>query len=116
VITTALAVAALLVRAPVARAALPVSNVTPQIGLIPFAADVYTLDSQGNLIPVSNTLTPTSAPLYNEAGDLMNLTWGQFSSATAQSAAWNLTYHGTTSTQFLIGLSGLVPNGVYSLF
>jgi hypothetical protein len=76
VITIALAAAALLVQAPVAGQALPVSNVTPQIGPIPFTGDAYTLDPQGNLIPVSSTLTPTSAPLYNRAGDPMNLTWG----------------------------------------
>jgi len=46
----------------------------------------------------------------------MNLTWGQFSSATAKSYAWTDTVKGITHTDFLIGLSGLVPNGVYSLF
>jgi hypothetical protein len=44
------------------------------------------------------------------------MTWGQFSSATAKSYVWTVTYHGTTYTQFLIGMSALVPNGVYSLF
>lgn len=50
------------------------------------------------------------------AGDPLNVTWGQWSSATAKSYAWTVTYKGTTYTDFLIGMSGLVPNGVYSLF
>ena len=116
-VATVLAAAALVVQAPIASAALPVvSNVTPQIGTIPFEGDVFVLDSQGNLIPVDVFSTPASAQLFNLAGDPMNLSWGQFSSATSNSVAWDLTYNGTTYTQFLINLSGLVPNGVYSLF
>ena len=46
----------------------------------------------------------------------MKLTWGQFSSATAKSYAWTVTNHGTTYTDFVIGMGGLVPSGVYSLF
>lgn len=115
-IAIALLAAASLAQAPVAGAASPISNVTPQIGLIPFPIDVYSLNSMGALIPVDPTSTPASAPLYNLGGTALNLTWGQFDSATAKSTAWNLTYNGTTYTQFLIGLSGLVPHGVYSLF
>jgi len=116
VIATGLASTALLVQAPLAGAHTSFTAPTPNIGLIPFTGDVDTLDPEGNLIPVSITSTPASAPLYNFAGDPMNLTWGQFSSATAKSYAWTVTEHGTTYTQFLIGLSGLVPDGVYSLF
>jgi len=113
-IATGLASLALVAPAPVAAAA-PISNVTPQIGIVPFSGDVFTVDQEGNLIAVGFE-TPTSAPLYNLAGDPLNLTWGQFSSATAKSVAWNLSFRGTTYTQFLIALSGLVPHGVYSLF
>jgi hypothetical protein len=113
---TAAACMTLVVLAPAAVAALPVSSLTPQIGIIPFPGDVSVLNYQGALIPVDPTSTPASAALYNTAGNALNLTWGQFSSATAKSIAWNLRYDGTTYTQFLIGLSGLVPNGVYSLF
>lgn len=115
-IAIALVAADLLVQAPVAGAASPVSNVTPQIGWIPFSGDVVVLNYQGALVPVDPTSTPASAQLFNIAGNPLNMTWGQFSSATPKSAAWNLSYNGTTYTQFLIGLSGLVPNGVYSLF
>lgn len=115
-IASGLAVAGLAVQAPLADAATTFTTPTPDIGIIPFTGDVYVLDSEGNLIPVSITLTPLSAALYNGAGDPMNLTWGQFSSATAKSYAWTDTVNGVTHTDFLIGLSGLVPNGVYSLF
>jgi hypothetical protein len=38
--------------------------------------DVYTIDPEGNLIPVEITSTPLSAPLYNLAGDPLNLRGG----------------------------------------
>jgi hypothetical protein len=118
VMATGLASTALLVPVPVAGAhtSFTTSTPTPNVGIIPFNGDVYTLDPEGNLISVNPTLTPASAPLYNVAGDPMNLTWGQFSAATATSYAWTVTDHGTTYTDFLIGMSGLVPHGVYSLF
>jgi hypothetical protein len=86
VIATGLASLALLVQAPVAGAhtTLTTSTPTANTGIIPFTGDVYSLGSEGNLIPVSITSTPLSAPLYNVAGDPMNLTWGQFSSATSR--------------------------------
>ena len=76
---------------------------------------MFTPSANGTLIPVL-LASPLSAPLYNLAGDALNLTWGQWSSATAKSYAWTVTHNGTTHTQFLITMSGLVPNGVYSLF
>jgi hypothetical protein len=115
-IATGLASIVLVVRAPVAGASNTFTTPTLNVGIIPFTGDVYAVDPEGNLIPVALTTTPLSAPLYNLAGDPLNLTWGQFSSATAKSYAWTATYNGTTYTDFLIGMSGLVPNGVYSLF
>jgi len=116
VIATAAACTAFVVQAPVAGASNTFTTPTPNVGIIPFTGDVYTLDPEGNLIPVAITSTPASAPLYNLAGDPLNLTWGQFSSATAKSYAWTVTNNVTTYTDLLIGMSGLVPNGVYSLF
>jgi hypothetical protein len=91
-------------------------NETPAIGILPFAGDVFTSSSNGTLIAVDPSYTPASAPLFNLAGNSLGVTWGQFSSGTAKSVAWAETYKGTTYTQFLVGMSGLVPNGVYSLF
>jgi hypothetical protein len=107
---------ALAVQAPVARASTTVTTPTKDVGIIPFPGDVYTLNYQGALVPIDPTSTPASAPLYNLAGNALNLTWGQWSSATATSYASTVTSNGTTYTVFVIGMSGLVPNGVYSLF
>ena len=115
-IAIGLAAIGLVVQAPIADASITFTAPTPNVGIIPFTSDVYTVDQDGNLIPVQLTTTPLSAPLYNVAGDPLNVTWGQFSSAKAKSYAWTVTSHGTTYTDFLIGMSGLVPNGVYSLF
>ena len=112
----ALTTVALVVQAPVAGAPPSGFNETPAIGILPFAGDVFTSSSNGTLIAVDPSSTPASAPLFNLAGNSLGLTWGQFSSGTAKSVAWTETYGGTTHTQFLIGMSGLVPNGVYSLF
>jgi hypothetical protein len=99
---------ALAVRVPAAGASTP----TPDVGVLAFPGDVYTLNYQGALILAD----PTSAPLYNLAGNALNLTWGQWSSATATSYAATATVRGTTYTGFAIALRGLVPAGVYSLF
>jgi len=115
-IATGLAAIGFVMQAPIADASITFTTPTLNVGIIPFTSDVYTVDQDGNLIPVQLTTTPLSAPLYNVAGDPLNVTWGQFSSATAKSYAWTVTSHGTTYTDFLIGMSGLVPNGVYSLF
>lgn len=115
-IATSLAVIGLVVQTPVAGASISVSQPTPNIGIIPLPADVFTPSANGTLIPIFPLSTPLSAPPFNLAGNALNLTWGQWSSATARSYAWTATHNGTTFTQFLIGLSGLVPNGVYSLF
>jgi len=107
---------ALAVRAPAAGASTTFTAPALDVGIIPFTGDVYALDQYGNLIPVLITSTSLSAPLYNEAGDPLNVTWGQFSSATAKSYAWTDTLNGVTHTDFLIRMSGLIPDGVYSLF
>jgi hypothetical protein len=102
--------------APAADASTTITAPTKDTGIITFPGDVYTLNDQGALIPADPTSTAASAALYSLAGNPLNLTWGQWSSATATSYGWTITRGGTTSTDFVIGMSGLVPNGVYSLF
>ena len=114
-LATALASVALM-QAQVVGASPSPFNETLAIGIVPFPLDVFTTSANGTLIAVDPASTPASAPLFNLAGNSLGLTWGQFSSATAKSVAWAETYRGTTYTQFLIWMSGLVPNGVYSLF
>jgi len=108
--------AALAVQAPAASASTMFTTPTPNVGIVPFDGDVYTVSQNGTLIAVFATSTAPSAPLFNLAGDSLNLTWGQFSSATAKSYAWTDTLGGVTHTDFLITMSGLIPGGVYSLF
>jgi hypothetical protein len=107
---------ALTVQAPVAGASTTFTPPTGPGGVLPFAGDVYTLGSNGLLIGVDPSTTPPSAPLFNLGGQPLNLTWGQFSSAKAKSYAWTDTFGGVTHTDFAIGMGGLVPNGVYSIF
>src|SRR5215469_6688196 len=116
VIAVAAACMASAALAPAAGASTNRTTATPDIGIIPFAGDVFTIGSNGSLIPVDPSFTPASAPLFNLAGSPLNLTWGQWSSATANSSAWTVSRHGTTYTDFVIVMSGLVPDGVYSLF
>ncbi len=116
-ITTGLASIALLMQAPVAGAAVSFTPPTPNIGIIPFAGDVLTLNYQGALVPIDPTNPPpASAPLFTFAGNELNPTWGEWNSATAKSYVWTDTVNGVTHTDFAIGMSGLVPNGVYSVF
>jgi hypothetical protein len=115
-IATSLAVTGLAVPPPAASAATTFTQPTANVGIIPLPADVYTISANGTLIPILPLSTPLSAPLYNLAGNALDLTWGQFSSATTKSYAWTVTRNGTTYTQLLITMSGLVPHGVYSLF
>jgi hypothetical protein len=73
-VASCLASIALVAQPPVAGAAIMFTTPTPNVGIIPFTGDVYTIDPDGNLIPVEITSTPLSAPLYNLAGDPLNLT------------------------------------------
>jgi hypothetical protein len=107
---------ALAALAPAAGASTNRTTPTPDVGILPFPGDVFTIGSNGSLIPVDPSMTPASAPLFNLAGSPLNLTWGQWDSATANSDAWTVSYRGTTYTDLVIVMSGLVPNGVYSLF
>ena len=107
---------ALAVQAPAASASTTFTTPVPDVGILPFAGDVFTASQNGTLIPVLPDSTALSAPLYNLAGNPLNLTWGQFSSATATSYAWTDTLNRVTHTDFLFRMSGLIPNGVYSLF
>jgi hypothetical protein len=78
---------------------------------VPFANDVFWFTNNA-LTVVDPASTPASAPLFSFEGNPLNVTWGQFSSATATSEVKQHRSH----TDFDILLSGLIPNGVYSLF
>ena len=105
--TLSAACLALAAQTPVAGA----SSATPDVAVVPFANDVFWFTNNA-LTVVDPASTPASAPLFSLEGNPLNVTWGQFSSATATS---NATQDGD-HTDFDIHLSGLIPNGVYSLF
>ena len=107
VIATVLAGLALAAQAPVAGA----SSSTPDVGVVRFANDVFWF-TNGALTVVDPNSTPASAPLFSLEGNPLHVTWGQFSSATATSEV----KQGGNHTDFDVRLSGLIPNGVYSLF
>lgn len=111
-----LAIAALAVQAPVAGASSVDGAWAPAVAIEPFAGDVFTVGSNGSLIVVDPRPTPDSAPLFNLEGEPLGLTWGQWRSATALSRAKTATEGGVDYADFKIILSGLIPNGVYSLF
>ncbi len=94
-IATSLAVIGLAVPAPAASAATTFTPPTANVGIIPLPADVFTLSANGTLIPMLPLSTPLSAPLFNLAGNALNLTWRQWSSASAKSYAWTVTHNGS---------------------
>jgi hypothetical protein len=112
---TVLAGLALAVQAPVAGASSSFPSLTPDVAVVPFANDVYWFTNNA-LSVVDPASTPASAALFSEEGNPLHLTWGQFSSATARSVALTVTRRGIDYTVVGIVMSGLVPNGVYSLF
>jgi hypothetical protein len=62
------------------------------------------------------TATDPAAPLFTDTGIAMEITWGQWSAATAESVARVTGGGGNPRTDFRLRLSGLVPGGLYSLF
>jgi len=111
VIATGLASIALVVWAPGAGASASDAR-TPAVAIVPFAGDVFTPNAIGSLIAVDPATAPLSAPLYSFEGNPLNLTWGQWTAATATSLAKAEGHR----TDIEITMSGLIPNGVYSLF
>jgi hypothetical protein len=94
----------------------PISSTTGKIvdqqdGIESFARDVFVI--VGSSLKNPDDTTAADAPLFNVAGVSLNLTWGQFSGASATSTAECLA-DGTTDVN--ITLTGLVPGGVYSMF
>ncbi|MBI2571843.1 MAG: hypothetical protein HYV63_32945 [Candidatus Schekmanbacteria bacterium] len=77
-----------------------------------FNRDVYWIEGVTLRNPTADT--PADAPLFNVVGAGMGITWGQFQMATATSRAHCVAGDGRTDVR--LRLSGLIPNGVYSVF
>lgn len=88
----------------------------------PDPQDLVQTDSRDVFVIVGSTLrhpdstTMDAAPLFNVAGVSLNLTWGAWKRASAQSTARVMGGPNNARTDVRISLSGLVPGGVYSIF
>lgn len=79
-----------------------------------FARDVYVV--VGTALRNPTDQTSPDAQLFNVAGVGLDLTWGQWQGASATAKARSVKKSGMPYTDIQIKLSGLVPNGVYSIF
>src|SRR5207248_1499503 len=78
-------------------------------GLQIYARDVFIIE--GSSLRTPDQTTAPGATLFNVDGVNLNLTWGQWNTATATS-----TVHANGKrTDVRIQLSGLIPGGVYSI-
>ena len=78
-----------------------------------FDRDVYVI--VGSTLRNPSEDTEPSAPLFSDSGIALDLTWGDWLAATATSSV-RVTGGNNPKTQVSIELTGLVPNGVYSVF
>lgn len=79
-----------------------------------FPRDVYVI--VGSTLRNPTDETSSDAPLFNVAGVSLDLTWGQWTSANATSRARVVKKSGKPYTYVDAELTGLVPDGVYSIF
>jgi hypothetical protein len=88
----------------------------------PDAADFVQVHNRDVFVIVGSTLrTPTpetdaSAPLFTNTGIAMDVTWGEWSAATAASRASVVGGPKNSRTDVRMSLSGLVPGGLYSVY
>jgi hypothetical protein len=83
-------------------------------GLEIFARDVFAI--VGVSLRNPDSTTAPDAPLFNDAGVNLGLTWGQWSAASAMSTVRVSGGASHPRTDVRIQLTGLIPNGVYSIF
>lgn len=60
--------------------------------------------------------TADDAPLFNDAGATLGLTWGQWRQATASAVAHEIGGPNGPRLDVRLELAGLVPGGIYSVF
>jgi hypothetical protein len=71
----------------------------------------------GSSLRTPDATTPSSAPLFNDAGVNLGITWGQWIRLSVSSTMTVTTaLFGGYKTDVSIALKGLVPGGVYSVF
>lgn len=88
----------------------------------PDTADAVEVYERDVFVIVGSTLrnptaaTDPSAPLFTNSGVAMDLTWGQWSAATAASRASVIGGPNQPRTDIRLSLAGLVPGGLYSVY
>ena len=79
-----------------------------------FERDVFVI--VGTTLRNPDATTEPSAPLFNNAGSNLNLTWGEWSAASATSAVRTSGKAKSARTDVRLSFSRLIPGGVYSVF
>jgi hypothetical protein len=93
----------------------------PAAAAPPDQADAVEVHERDVFVIVGSTLrnpdatTDPSAPLFNNAGVSLNLTWGEWSAASATSAV-RTSGKSNPRTDVRLRFSNLVPGGTYSVF
>jgi hypothetical protein len=88
----------------------------------PDTADAVQIYERDVFVIVGSTLrnptadTDPGAPLFTDAGVALDLTWGQWSAATATSRASVIGGPFDPRTDIRLSLAGLVPGGLYSVY
>ena len=109
-----------------------VASLALAAALVPFApaahasppdtADAVQVYNRDLFVIVGSTLrnptadTDPSAPLFTDSGVGMDLTWGEWSAATATSRASVTGGPNRPRTDIRLSLTGLVPGGLYSVY
>ncbi len=83
-------------------------------GVEVFARDVFWINGLTLRNPTADT--PPGAPLFNVAGVNMDVTWGQWSAASAQSSVRVAGGAHHPRSDVRLELAGLIPGGHYSVF
>jgi hypothetical protein len=84
-------------------------------GLELYPRDVYVI--VGSTLRNPDASTPLTAPLFNQAGVNLDVTWGRWGWVSATSTMYVTTaLFGGYKTDVAISLKGLIPGGVYSVF
>lgn len=79
-----------------------------------YERDVYVV--VGSTLRHPDDTTAPSAKLFNEGAVNLGFTWGAFAGASATAGARRVTVNGHAYTDVKLTLTGLRPDGVYSLF
>ena len=93
----------------------------PAVAAPPDQADAVEAHERDVFVIVGSTLrnpdatTDPSAPLFNNAGVSLDLTWGEWTAASATSAV-RTSGKSNARTDVRLRFSGLVPGGTYSVF